>query len=170
MEREDEIYAELNRNPGEALKKYEPMAGHDRDAACAVSDYYWQFVTLDDEWLGSAQAKEIGKKIYDTTQWAVRMNPHDYSYRMGQIYEYGIGLPAGEFRLARKYYEDAYEFGYWEAAEALSQMFAAELKRLAPDDSHYDYCAKSAASWHRLAEKSRLRQIAAEQDSAKEED
>lgn len=170
MEREDEIYAELNRNPGEALKKYEPMAGHDRDAACAVSDYYWQFVTLDDKWLGSAQAKEIGKKIYDSTQWAVRMNPHDYSYRMGQIYEYGIGLPAGEFRLARKYYEDAYEFGYWEAAEALSQMFAAELKRLAPDDSHYDYCAKSVASWHRLAEKSRLRQLASEQDTAKEED
>lgn len=49
---------------------------------------------------------------------------------MGQVYEYGIGLPRPEFRLARKYYEDA--------------------------------------SWHRLAERSRLRAAAREPDPSRD--
>ncbi len=167
MERIDEIFAALNRDAEAALRQYGPLVEEDRDVAGAVSDHYWQFVTLNSEWLESEEARELGPKIYDVTQQAVRLDPHDYSYRMGRIYEYGIGLPHPEFRLARKYYEDAYEFGYWEAAEALSQMFAAELDRLGPDDPHRDYCEKSVASWHRLAEKSRLRAIAAEADPSR---
>lgn len=64
--------------------------------------------------------------------------------------------------------DDAYEFGCWEAAQALSLMFAAELEKLTIDDAHYDYCAKSAASWHRLAERSRLRAAAREPDPSRD--
>ena len=168
MERIDEIFAALNRDTDAALREYAPLAAHDRDAAGAISDYYWQFVTLSPEWLGSGEARELGRRIYDAAQQAVILNPHDYSYRMGQVYEYGIGLPHPEFRLARKYYEDAYEFGCWEAAQALSLMFAAELERLSPGDAHYDYCARSAASWLRLAERSRLRASASEPDPSRD--
>ncbi len=95
-------------DPEIAVEHYEAIGEKNGDAACRLSDYYWDQLTVDAVIPEEYRDKDLREKIFKWTQLAVRDNPHDYSYRMGWCYADGIGCDARKgFRLARKYWEDA---------------------------------------------------------------
>ena len=99
-------------DPDVAIEHYEAIGHVNSDAAGMLSDIYW------DEY---AYKPDAASKAYEWTLEAVRLNPHDYSYRMGCICADGIGCPPS-LRLARKYFEDAYCFGHPDAQKALDKL------------------------------------------------
>lgn len=160
-------------DPEIAVEHYEAIGEKNGDAACRLSDYYWDQLTVDAVIPEEYRDKDLREKIFKWTQLAVRDNPHDYSYRMGWCYADGIGCDAKKgFRLARKYWEDAYGFGDWRAADAIATLFEERLEELPPDADEWERerCRKEIASWRKLAEKTREREWAEEPDCSMEED
>ncbi len=160
-------------DPEIAVEHYEAIGEKNGDAACRLSDYYWDQLTVDAVIPEEYRDKNLREKIFKWTQLAVRDNPHDYSYRMGWCYADGIGCDARKgFRLARKYWEDAYGFGDWRAADAIATLFEERLEELPPDADEWERerCRKEIASWRKLAEKTREREWAEEPDCSMEED
>lgn len=160
-------------DPEIAVEHYEAIGEKDGEAACRLSDYYWDQLTVDAVIPEEYRDKDLREKIFKWTQLAVRDNPHDYSYRMGWCYADGIGCDARKgFRLARKYWEDAYGFGDWRAADAIATLFEERLEELPPDADEWERerCRKKIASWRKLAEKTREREWAEEPDCSQEED
>ena len=116
---------------------YEAIGENNAEAAGRLSDYYWEQQVVDAVIPEEYRDKELEEKIFKWTHDAVRLNPHDYSYRMGWCYADGIGCDAEKgFRLARKYWEDAYEFGDWRAADSIATLFEERLENL-PDDADH---------------------------------
>lgn len=160
-------------DPEIAVEHYEAIGEKNGDAACRLSDYYWDQLTVDAVIPEEYRDKDLREKIFKWTQLAVRDNPHDYSYRMGWCYADGIGCDARKgFRLARKYWEDAYGFGDWRAADAIATLFEERLEELPPDADEWERerCRKEIASWRKLAEKTREHEWAEEPDCSLEED
>lgn len=161
-------------DPEIAVEHYEAIGKDNADAAGKLSDYYWDQLTVDAVIPEEFCDPELETKIFEWTHHAVRLNPHDYSYRMGWCYADGIGCDAEKgFRLARKYWEDAYEFGDWRAADAIATLFEERLETIPdiPEKEHErNNCKKQIASWRKLAAKTRERQWAQEPDSSIEVD
>ena len=135
---------------------YYTMIGHDDpDAAEALSDYYYDMVAYNIE--NDVYNEENGEKLYEWTLEAYRFNPHDYAYRMGRIYAEGIGCEPS-FRLARKYYEDAYEFGVIDAADDIANLYQNRIDTNDLPADELARCRKEVESWHRIAERARARQ------------
>ena len=157
-------------DPEVALEHFEAIADRNSDAAGELSDYYWNLWEN-----GYAQTdEEIDALAHDVCKWtreAVRLNPHDYSYRMGCCYAEGIGCEP-HFRLARKYWEDAYGFGEWWAADAIVALFEQRLESLGEDapEAERVNCRKHIESWRKLARREQERQAASEPDPSVEED
>ena len=149
-------------DPAEAVRHYEAIGRHNAEAAGRLSDYYWEQLTVDAIIPEEFRTPDLKNKVFEWTHEAVRLNPHDYSYRMGWCYADGIGCDAqGGFRLARKYWEDAYEFGDWRAAEAIATLYEERLAALADrpaDDWDRRRCEREIESWRRLAALTRERQ------------
>lgn len=161
-------------DPDIAVEHYEAIAGNNGEAAGRLSDYYWDQLTVDAVIPEEYRDKELEEKIFKWTHVAVRFNPHDYSYRMGWCYADGIGCDACKgFRLARKYWEDAYEFGDWRAADSIAVLYEERMETLtdSPEDKmRRQHCEREAASWRKLAGKTREREWAKEHDPSIEED
>ena len=147
-------------DPDTAVRHYETIADNNSEAAAKLSDYYWELRTFNAVVPDEFKDDNLDAKIYKWTLKAVTSNPHDYSYRMGWIHADGIGCNPS-FRLARKYWEDAYEFGDWRAADGIASLFEEKLESL-PDtkgnESERNYCIKSISSWRALAVKTRERE------------
>jgi len=161
-------------DPDVAIEHYEAIGENNAEAAGRLSDYYWEQQVVDAVIPEEYRDKELEEKIFKWTHDAVRLNPHDYSYRMGWCYADGIGCDAGKgFRLARKYWEDAYEFGDWRAADSIATLFEERLENL-PDDADHAWerqrCEREITSWRKLAAKTREREWAKEPDPSIEED
>lgn len=142
----------VNRNPHTELTEEE---------AGALSDYYWSLIAEGDKVIPEKRTPELDKLVYRFTSEAVRLDPYNYSYRMGQCYAEGIDCDAkAGFRLARKYWEDAYDFGCWWAAESIADLYEKHLREL-PDtlENQVDKanCERQAASWRRMALRARER-------------
>lgn len=160
-------------DPEIAVEHYEAIGEKNGDAACRLSDYYWDQLTVDAVIPEEYRDKDLREKIFKWTQLAVRDNPHDYSYRMGWCYADGIGCDARKgFRLARKYWEDAYGFGDWRAADAIATLYEERLEELPPDADEWERerCRREIDSWRKLAEKTREREWAEEPDCSMEKD
>lgn len=88
-------------DPEIGVEYFESIAGHNADAAGALSDYYWELAvpdyTDDEEWV---------EKLFKWTSVAYGLEPAEYAYRMGWLYENGVGCEQDEEK-ARKYYEEA---------------------------------------------------------------
>ncbi len=157
-------------DPEIAVEHFEAIADNNAEAAGELSDYYWNLWEN-----GYAETdEEIEALAHDVNKWtreAVRLNPHDYSYRMGCCYAEGLGCEAN-FRLARKYWEDAYAFGEWWAADAIAALFEQRLESLGPDapETERVNCRKHIESWRKLARREQERQAASEPDPSVEED
>lgn len=92
----------------------------DRDSvrACAI---------LADHFFTLAEGKEFeDAELNDTAfkfqQKAYELDPHEQSYNYGYMFYFGVGTPENT-RLALKLYEEDYEFGHYEGAEALAEHY-----------------------------------------------
>lgn len=147
-------------DPEEAVIHYEAIGESDGEAACCLSDYYWDQLGVNPAIPEEFRTENLEEKVYHWTLLAAEHNPHDYSYRMGWCHADGIGCnPA--FRLARKYWEDAYESGDWRAAREIASLYEDRLANLPDDadDSERLCCEREITSWRRLATKARERQL-----------
>lgn len=139
------------------IAQYESMGEEDADIVCGICDYYW------DKWDHSKNVNnklndmELERKVFEWTRKAALVNPHDYSYRMGFCYAFGIDCDREKgFRLARKYWEDAFDFGEWRAADGIADLYEERLNSLPDIPKNWDTrinCKKHAESWRKLARK-----------------
>lgn len=160
-------------DPEIGVEHYEAIGEKDGEAACRLSDYYWEQLTVNEVIPEEYRDAHLKEKVFHWTELAVNHNPHDYSYRMGWCYADGIGCDATKgFRLARKYWEDAYGFGDWRAADAIATLYEERLEALPPDADEWERerCRREIDSWRKLAEKTREREWAEEPDCSQEED
>lgn len=159
-------------DPEYAVECLERIGARDAEAAGILCDYYWEqweYASADSE----EERKVLAGKVRKWTAEAVRQNPHDYSFRMGCCYADGIGIkPGSGFRLARKYWEDAYAFGDWRGAQAIADLYEERLESLGADapESEKENCRKHIASWLKLARRQQERDVAEEADPSMEED
>lgn len=140
-------------DPEYGVEFLEKIGEDDREAAGILCDYYWNLRDIgyasDEE-----EKRELDRKVRKWTAAAVRLNPHDYSYMMGRCYAECLGGGSGSgFRLARKYWEDAYGFGDWRGADAIAALYEERLVSLGEDapESEKENCRKHIASWRKLA-------------------
>lgn len=152
--------------PEEGLEHYAAIANTNAEAAGKLSDYYWNIIAEGDEVNNELRSKEIDRLVFRWTSAAVRLNPHDYSYRMGLCYALGIDCdPQAGARLARKYWEDAYDFGAWWAADSIAELFKRDLDELSDTPENADRrnnLMKQIASWRKLARREQERRKAKE--------
>ncbi len=140
-------------DPDEAVEHYEAIGEENRKAAGALCDYY---MGLFDAYPEGECPVDIKAKVGYWTRHAVRLNPHDYSFKMGRVYAEGIGCN-DNFRLARKYFEDAYDFGFVEGAEAIIALYNDKLDNPNLSDWERSHCEKEIISWEKLANSLRSR-------------
>ena len=160
-------------DPEVAVEHYEIIGEEIPEAAGKLSDYYYDQWFVDMVIPDEYRTKDLAEKIFHWTHVAVNFNPYDYSYRMGAVYAEGIGCDAEKgFRLARKYWEDAYGFGDWTAAESIANLYEEKLENLPPEtpETRRENIIKHIKSWRKLAQRERERQWAQEPDPSIEED
>lgn len=158
-------------DPEVAMEHYEVIGEEVPEAAGKLSDYYYDQWFVDMVIPEEYRTKDLADKIFHWTQVAARLNPCDYSYRMGCVYAEGIGCDAEKgFRLARKYWEDAYGFGDWTAAESIANLYEERLENLPPETPEFrkENIIKHIKSWRKLAQRERDRQSTKEQDSSED--
>lgn len=157
-------------DPEIAVEHYEVVGKDNAEVAGILSDYYWDQLVVNAVIPEEYRIKELENKIFEWTHEAVRLNPHDYAYRMGWCYADGIGCDAKDcFHLATKYWEDAYKYGDRRAADAIATLFEERLESLLSnkpeDDWECQYCRKQIVYWHKLAETACEREQPQESDS-----
>ena len=160
-------------DPEIALEHYEAIGENNAEAAGKLCDYYWERWEYETEVEGGNPNNELAEKVFYWTHQAVRLDPCEFSFRMGCCYADGIACdPEKGFRLARKYWEDAYDFGNWWAAEAIAALYQDRLDNLPEDapESERQNCHKQIESWLKLAAREKARQDAIEPDPSQEED
>ncbi|MGM9842841.1 MAG: hypothetical protein ACI30S_01315 [Muribaculaceae bacterium] len=69
--------------------------------------------------------ESLNAKAFQYQQDAYEVDPHEQSYNYGYLLYFGIGTPQN-IRLALKLYEENYEFGHHEGAEALMEHYEKE--------------------------------------------
>lgn len=144
-------------DPEVAVGHYEAIGHDDAEAAGKLSDYYWELLPDDLYVPDDERDRGLEAKVYEWTSEAVRLNPHDFSYRMGWCCADGIGCRPS-FRLARKYFEDAYEFGDGRAAETIALLYEDRLADHELTEQEREHCTRCMESWRRLASKSEERE------------
>lgn len=152
-------------DPEIAIEHYEIIGKHNKEAAAKLSDYYYDYAEYKE-----FKDPELNEKALRWTEIAATDDPAGYAYRAGSMLAEGIGCKEPAFRLARKYLEDAYYCGQWEAAEMIAMMFQERADSATTPANERERCRKEATSWQKSAEKLRLAQIANEPDPSQEED
>lgn len=116
-------------DPDIAVEYYESIASENAQAAGRLSDYYWDLVMpeyLDDE--------DWTLPLFKWTCVAVRLDPEEYSYRMGWIYADGIGCERQSGN-AVKYFEQAYSYDDWRGAKSIARLYEEYLEENPEIDS-----------------------------------
>ncbi len=144
-------YLESGNNIDKALPYLEATGKNNREAAGKLSDIYWSKYTD-----SATPAEEIRKKLYEWTLAAAEMDPHGYAFRMGYILDKGIGCNRS-FRLGTKYYEDAFDTGIIEGADAIAGMYEERYKDESYPEKEREYCKREMERWQRLAHRARER-------------
>ena len=151
-------------DPDIAMEHYEVIGKYSREASAKLSDYYYDYASYED-----FKNEELNKKALEWSEMAASWDPAGYAYQTGCMLAEGVGCKPS-FRLARKYLEDAYYCGQWEAAETIANLFQERADSDEYPDEERERCRKDAESWHASAEKLRLSQTAEEPDNSIEED
>lgn len=160
-------------DPEVAVEHYEAIGEDNAEAAGKLSDYYYDQWFVDMVIPDEYRTKNLADKIFHWTQRAVNFNPRDFSYRMGCVCAEGIGCDPDEgFHLALKFWEDAFGFGDWAAAESIANLYEDQQEKLSPEtpDSVKENIIKQIESWREMAQRERERQWAEEPDPSIEED
>lgn len=135
-------------DPEIALEHYEAVADTNVYAAGTVCDYYWGFCDAMPE--GESDEK-LYKKVYHWTHKAYDLNPEDYAYQLGCVYEDGIGCKPS-FTKAKRYFEEAYGYGDKLAADAMVDILEDRLSRPdLPPNERKEY-EEELVKWRKLSE------------------
>lgn len=135
-------------DPEIAIEHYEAIADKDADAAGAICDYYWGFYDATPE---EENDEELYKKVYLWTHKAYDLNPEEYAYQMGCIYEDGIGCQPS-FDKAKKYFEEAYSYGDNLAVDALVDIYESRLDKSGLSATERKECLTELAKWKEISD------------------
>lgn len=139
------------------VEYFESIADHNAYAAGALSDYYWDLVmpefTDDKEWTS---------KLFKWTAAAVRLDPEEYSFRMGWLYADGLGCEQ-DYNMAIEQFGTAYEYGDWRGAKGIADILA-ELQQLDHDHNSRKECDKEIELWNERASKLREQELSQLED------
>lgn len=134
-------------NPELAVEHYEAVADNNAYAASALCDYYWGFCDALPE---DETDEELMKKVFHWTYKAYDLNPEDYAYQLGCVYEEGIGCKPS-FAMAKKYFEEAYGYGDQLAADALVDILEDRLSRPGLTKSERMEYNEELAKWRKIS-------------------
>lgn len=156
-------------DPEIGVEYYESIAGHNAEAAGRLSDYYWDLI----DYTNPSDDPELAAALFKWTEVAGKLNPEDYSYRLGTLYVCGVGCQK-DFTNAIDLFTDAYAYGDWRGAQAI----AATLDEYLGDDPEITPAERAKieneiAMWLGRAEEMRQKDLLEnpdEQDNAIEED
>lgn len=141
-------------DPDEAVDHYSAIAENNAEAAGKLSDYYWNLIMpeyLDDEeWL---------TELYKWTTVAVKLNPEEYSYRMGWIYADGLGCKVDSDK-AIDYFSDAYSYGDWRGAKSIAKMLEESLAEQPDTDKNIrNEIEQQMKYWNELGDRMREEEL-----------
>lgn len=109
-------------DPEIVVEHYEAIAESNDEAAGKLSDYYWNLIMPeyfeDEEWRA---------QLYKWTVVAVRLNPEEYSFRMGWIYADGIGCKKDPDK-AINFFNNAYNYGDWRGAGSIAKILEESIE------------------------------------------
>lgn len=145
-----EYYMDMARggDPEFAVEHYEAIADTYANAAGALCDYYWGFCEAMPE---DENDEELLKKVNHWTHKAYELNPEDYAYQLGCVYEDGIGCKPS-FEMAKKFFEEAYGYGDSLAAEAMTDILEDRLSRPGLTDSERELFKEELSKWQKISD------------------
>lgn len=126
-------------DPDEAIDNYKAIVKTNITAAERLVEYYWDRAYY-------ADYEGDNSELFDSVVNAVELAPADFSYEMAWLYNEGIGCER-DFRMARKYLEDAYAMGDERAPELLSEIWQERADDTTLDSSERDLCRAQAKLW-----------------------
>lgn len=152
-------------DPEIGVEHYEAVAEDNDEAAGRLSDYYWNLVMPeyfeDEEWCAA---------LFKWTEVAARLNPEEYSYRMGWIYADGFGCEKS-FEKAIHFFEEAYNHGDWRGAKAVAQCYEEFiLDSTEPGSKERAGCEQAIKEWNERADRMREDELLNDPDNCVEED
>lgn len=152
-------------DPDIGVEYLESIAENNAEAAGRLSDYYWDLIMPlyfeDDEWRG---------QLFKWTSVAARIDPEEYSYRMGWIYADGLGCEKSPEKAIDNFTE-AYNCGDWRGAQAIAKVYEEYIEEN-PDlnESEKEELNREITHWNKLADELYAAEIAADPDPTIEED
>lgn len=152
-------------DPDVGVEHYEAVAETNSEAAGRLSDYFWNLVMPeyleDTEWLS---------KLFKWTTVAARLNPEDYSYRLGWLYADGLGCEQDRNK-AVEHFSEAYENDDWRGAKAVAKVYEEYLEENPDlDETERKEFEDEIAEWNRLGDEMHSEQLANNPDYCIEED
>lgn len=133
-------------DPEIAVEYYESIADNNAEAAARLSDYYWDLIMPcyfeDDEWRS---------QLFKWSSVAAKLNPEEYSYRMGWIYADGLGCEKSHEK-AFDFFQEAYLYGDKKGADAIAKVYEEYLEENPEigDEEKIEY-QKEIERWKKLA-------------------
>lgn len=104
-------------DPEIAVEYYESIADNNAEAAARLSDYYWNLIMLN-----FIEDDEYRSQLFKWTSVAAKLNPEEYSYRMGWIYADGIGCKKSPEK-AFDFFLEAYLYGDKNGASEIAEIY-----------------------------------------------
>lgn len=135
-------------DPEVAVEHFEAIADKNDDAVEALCDYYWGFYDYLSE---DAADEELYKKVFHWTQKAYDIDPQEYAYQLGCLYEDGVGCTPS-FAKAREFFEEAYGHGDKLAVDALVDIYEARLDEPGLSSAERKMCEEELAKWKKISE------------------
>lgn len=135
-------------DPEIGVEYYEKIADSNAEAAGRLSDHYWDLIMpeyLEDE--------EWTSQLFRWTAVAARLDPEEYSYRMGWIYADGLGCEPQPDKAIEEFGK-AYSYGDWRGAKSIARVFE-EMLDSAPDAASRAECEKNIKLWDERADRLR---------------
>lgn len=135
-------------DPEIGVEYYEKIADSNAEAAGRLSDHYWDLIMpeyLEDE--------EWTSQLYRWTAVAARLDPEEYSYRMGWIYADGLGCEPQPDKAIEEFGK-AYSYGDWRGAKSIARVFE-EMLDSAPDAASRAECEKNIKLWDERSDRLR---------------
>ena len=152
-------------DPEIGVEYYESIADNNAEAAGRLSDYYWDLIMP-----GYSEDEEWRSKLFKWTSVAVKLDPEEYSYRMGWIYADGFGCEKSREK-ALEYFEDAYRYGDWRGARTIAKLYEEYIEENPQlDQSEIENMRNEIIRWNNLADALYAEELKNDVDNCIEED
>lgn len=134
-------------DPDIAVEYLESIADNNAEAAGKLSDYYWNLIMPeyfeDEEWRS---------QLFKWTAVAAKLNPEEYSYRMGWIYADGLGCEKS-YEKSFDFFQEAYLHGNEKGADAIAKIYEEYLEENPDlDESEKKQINDEILKWKHISE------------------